>query len=405
MSCASKRKGVQSGHAVLRDLTLGHGGPIFYGMLPVGKEFTMPRIVLIVALVFGFGVGPAAQAMDSSLGPLEVTPIATGLDTPWAVDTLPNGAVLITERSGRLLVVHDGQAREVSGVGRVAARGQGGLLDVLVPRDFATTRELLFTFSKPQQGGAGTALARATLSDDLSRLTDWRVLWELTRGSSGGRHFGSRLVEAPDGKIFLTVGDRGDRPSAQDLGRENGSILRLNRDGSVPADNPFTNTQGAQPEIWTYGHRNPQGAALDANGTLYTVEHGARGGDEVNRITKGANYGWPVISYGRHYSGARIGEGTAKEGMEQPVHYWDPSIAPSGMMFYSGEEVPAWRGDAFIGSLKFDHISRLSGSPLREVERLQSPETLRVRDVIQGPDGAIWFLSEGQGTLYRITRP
>jgi len=374
-------------------------------MLPVQKEFTMPRIAPVVALVLGFSLGTAAQAMDSSAGPLEVTPIATGLDSPWAVDTLPNGAILITERSGRLLVMHDGQAREVSGVGRIAARGQGGLLDILVPRDFAKTRELLFTFSKPQQGGAGTALARATLSDDLSRLTDWRVLWELTPGSSGGRHFGSRLVEAPDGTLFLTVGDRGDRPSAQDLGCENGSVLRLNRDGCVPADNPFTNTQGAQPEIWSYGHRNPQGAALGPDGALYTVEHGARGGDEVNRITKGANYGWPVISYGRHYSGAKIGEGTAKEGMQQPIHYWDPSIAPSGMMFHTGKALPAWRGDAFVGSLKFDHISRLSGNPLREVERLQSPETLRVRDVIQGPDGAIWFLSEGQGALYRISRP
>ena len=363
----------------------------------------MRRLLTLIA--FTIGLAPMVHAMETSAGTLKVAPIVTGLDTPWAVDTLPDGQILITERNGRLLILDNGQAKTVSGLGRIAARGQGGLLDILVPRDFAQTRELLFTLSKPQQGGAGTALARATLSADNSRLTDWRILWELTPGSSGGRHFGSRLVEAPDGKIFLTVGDRGDRPSAQDLGRENGSILRLNRDGSVPADNPFVSTQGAQPEIWSYGHRNPQGAALDASGQLYTVEHGARGGDEVNRISKGANYGWPVISYGRHYSGAKIGEGTSKPGMEQPVYYWDPSIAPSGMMFHNGKEFHGWRGDAFIGSLKFDHISRLSGSPLREVERLQSPETLRVRDVIQGPDGAIWFLSEGQGALYRITRP
>lgn len=365
----------------------------------------MPRIAPVIALVLGASLGTIAQAMDSSAGQLEVTPIITGLDTPWAVDTLPNGTVLITERSGRLLALQDGQAGEVAGLGPIAARGQGGLLDILVPRDFADTRELLFTFSKSQQGGAGTALARATLSDDLTRLTDWRVLWELTPGSSGGRHFGSRLVESPDGTVFLTVGDRGDRPSAQDLGRENGSVLRLDRDGSAPADNPFTSTPDAQPEIWSYGHRNPQGAALAPDGTLYTVEHGARGGDEVNRITKGANYGWPVISYGRHYSGAKIGEGTSKPGMEQPEYYWDPSIAPSGMTFHNGKAFPEWTGDAFIGSLKFDYISRLSGHPLQEVERLKSPETLRVRDVIQGPDGAIWFLSEGQGALYRITRP
>jgi glucose/arabinose dehydrogenase len=346
-----------------------------------------------------------AWAMDSSAGRLDVAPIVTGLDTPWAVDTLPGGAILITERSGRLLMLTGGKLREVGGVGQVATRGQGGLLDVLVPRDFNETRELLFTFAKPQQGGAGTALARAVLSSDLGRLEAWRVLWELTPGSSGGRHFGSRLVEAPDGRIFLTVGDRGDRPSAQDLSRENGSVLRLNRDGSVPAGNPFTGRDDAQPEIWSFGHRNPQGAALGPDGQLYVAEHGARGGDEVNRITKGANYGWPVISYGRHYSGAKIGEGTSKPGMEQPEHYWDPSIAPSGMAFHTGREIPSWRGDAFVGSLKFDLISRLTGTPLREVERLKSPETQRVRDVVQGPDGAIWFLSEGKGALYRITKP
>jgi glucose/arabinose dehydrogenase len=365
----------------------------------------MPRFVPLVSCLIALVVSHAAQAMDTSAGRLEVSPIVTGLDTPWAVDTLPDGTILITERRGRLKAVTDGAAREIPGVGEVAARGQGGLLDILVPRDFASSRELLFTYAKPQPGGAGTALARATLTKGQDRLTDWRVLWELTPGSSGGRHFGSRLVEARDGTIFLTVGDRGDRPSAQDLGRENGAVLRLNRDGTIPADNPFIDTQGARPEIWSYGHRNPQGAALGPNGVLHTVEHGARGGDEINRITKGANYGWPVISYGRHYSGAKIGEGTAREGMEQPLHYWDPSIAPSGMMFYNGKDFPEWRGGALVGSLKFDYISRLSGDQLREVERLQSPETLRVRDVIQGPDGAIWFLSEGHGALYRITAP
>jgi glucose/arabinose dehydrogenase len=203
--------------------------------------------------------------------------------------------------------------------------------------------------------------------------------------------------------LYATIGDRGDDSSAQDLTRQNGSVIRIARDGAIPSDNPFTQTSGAQPEIWSYGHRNPQGAALDANGNLWVVEHGARGGDEVNRIAKGANYGWPVISYGRHYSGLKIGEGTQKRGMEQPAHYWDPSIAPSGMMIYQGDMFPDWRGDILVGSLKFDMISRLDGAPLSEVERLKSRETQRVRDIREAPDGSIWFLSVGQGAAYRLS--
>ena len=228
-------------------------------------------------------------------------------------------------------------------------------------------------------------------------------LFEIEPGSSGGRHFGSRVVEGGDGKLYMTIGDRGDRDSAQDLSVENGSVVRLNRDGSVPQDNPFVGTEGAQPEIWSYGHRNPQGAAVDARGQVWTVEHGARGGDEVNRIQKGVNFGWPVISYGTHYSGFKIGEGTAKEGMEQPVYYWDPSMAPSGMMIYSGKLWPEWAGDMFIGSLKFNYISRLDGAPFAEVEQIAGDETLRVRDIEEAPDGAIWFISVGQGAIYRMT--
>jgi len=285
----------------------------------------------------------------------------------------------------------------------VHARGQGGLLDVLVPRDFAQSRTLFFSYAKRQGSGAGTAVARADLSPDMRRLRGWQMIFEMAPGSSGGRHFGSRIVEGRDGFLYVTIGERGDRPSAQDLGRENGSVIRIARDGSVPPDNPFVGQAGAQPEIWSYGHRNPQGAALDAQGRLWVVEHGAQGGDEVNLIRKGANYGWPVISYGRHYSGAKIGEGTAKPGMEQPAYYWDPSIAPSGMMIYSGKLWPSWRGDIFVGSLKFDHIARLTGQPLREAERLQAPQTQRVRDIREAPDGSIWFLSVGQGALYRLT--
>ncbi|RBI70822.1 PQQ-dependent sugar dehydrogenase [Roseovarius sp. TE539] len=345
-----------------------------------------------------------AAALESGAGTLKVERMAKGLEAPWAIAFLPGGAVLITERGGRLWRLEDGARQPVRGVGPVAARGQGGLLDILVPRDFARTRELYFTLAAPQAGGgAGTAVARATLNETGTRLDGWRVIWEMAPGSFGGRHFGSRLVEAPDGHLFVTVGERGDRPSAQDLGRAAGSVIRIDLDGGVPADNPFAGRAGAVPAIWSYGHRNPQGAALDLKGRLWVVEHGARGGDEVNLIRRGANYGWPVISYGTHYSGASIGEGTHKKGMEQPAFYWDPSIAPSGMMIYSGRLWPDWTGHIFVGSLKFDHISRLEGSPLREAERISGPETGRVRAIEEGPDGAIWFLSVGTAALYRVT--
>ena len=221
--------------------------------------------------------------------------------------------------------------------------------------------------------------------------------------TSRSRHFGSRIVEAPDGTLFLTIGDRGEDESAQDLRRENGSVVRVARDGSIPADNPFVGQRDARPAIWSYGHRNPQGAALDLDGNLVTVEHGAQGGDEINVIKRGANYGWPLISYGVHYSGQPIGIGTAAPGLEQPAFYWDPSMAPSGMMIYSGKLWPDWRGDIFVGSLKFGYIARLEGKPLTEVEQLKSRATRRVRDVREAPDGSIWFLSVRNGALYRMT--
>ena len=360
-------------------------------------------MIRLLALCLALATTAPGHALDTSAGPVTVTRMITGLDEPWALGFLPEGGVLVTERDGRLLLSRDGDLREVAGVPQVAARGQGGLLDLLVPHDFAQTRTLFFTYARPQPNGEGTAVARARLSPDATRLEDWRVLFELTPGSSGGRHFGSRLVEGADGYLYATIGDRGDRPSSQDLGRENGSVIRIARDGAIPADNPFTDTQGARPAIWSYGHRNPQGAARDLDGTIRVVEHGARGGDEINEIRRGANYGWPVISYGRHYSGAKIGEGTHKEGMEQPAFYWDPSIAPSGMMIYSGALWPEWRGHIFVGSLKFGLISHLAGTPLREIERIKSPETARVRDIREAPDGAIWFLSVGNGAAYRLT--
>ncbi|NOC44674.1 PQQ-dependent sugar dehydrogenase [Ruegeria sp. HKCCD7559] len=344
-----------------------------------------------------------AQALSTSVGKIELTEMAGGLDTPWAVGILPDGSFLVTERDGNLLYVQGGEANAISGVPKVAASGQGGLLDVTIPRDFNQSREVFLTFSKPQKGGAGTAVAVARLSENGTRLTNLRVIFEASPSGSGGRHFGSRVVEANDSTLFVTIGDRGDAPQAQDRSNAMGSVIRINRDGSVPSDNPFIGQADIRPEIWTYGHRNPQGADLDTRGRFWVSEHGARGGDEVNLVKPGANYGWPVISYGTHYSGEKIGEGTSKPGMEQPRLYWDPSIAPSGLMVYSGDMFPEWRGDIFVGSLKFDYIARLSEDPLREVEQIKGPETERVRDIVQAPDGAIWFISVGQGAVYRMS--
>ncbi|MEX0339760.1 MAG: PQQ-dependent sugar dehydrogenase [Arenibacterium sp.] len=346
----------------------------------------------------------AAQSLQTSIGAVTLTRMLGGLNQPWAVDVLPDGGFVVTERSGALLhATATGELLRVTGVPKVVARGQGGLLDVTVARDFEASREIFLSYSGPGRGGAATTLAIARLSDDGKRLENMRAVFQANPVMGGGRHFGSRVVEARDGTLFLTLGDRGDRPSAQDLGSHNGSVIRINRDGSVPVDNPFVGRAGILPEIWSYGHRNMQGAALDRGGNLVTVEHGARGGDEVNRPQAGANYGWPVISYGVHYSGAKIGDGTSKPGLEQPAYYWDPSMAPSGLMVYSGKLWPEWRDQIFVGSLKFNYISRLTGRPLREAEQIKSQETQRVRDIIEAPDGSIWFVSVGQQAVYRIT--
>ena len=344
------------------------------------------------------------ERLQTDAGVVQASAVVTGLDTPWAFGFLPDGKIVLTEREGDVLLVTPGDGVvTLDNPPEVFLDGQGGLLDVLVPRDFAQSRTLFFTHAKWQGRGSGTAVTKAVLNVEGTALSDHETIFEIARGSSGGRHFGSRIVEAPDGTLFLTVGDRGDRPSAQDRSLHNGSVLRITKDGAAPADNPFVNTDGVQPEIWSYGHRNPQGAAFDASGQLWVNEHGARGGDEVNRIVKGANFGWPVIAYGKHYSGRSIGEGTAKEGMQQPVTYWDPSIAPSGMAFYNDGPIASWNGDMFVGSLKFDYIARLEGSPLREVEQIQGDSTQRVRDIRQGPNGDLWFLSVGNGALYRLS--
>ncbi|MGH1465557.1 MAG: PQQ-dependent sugar dehydrogenase [Cognatishimia sp.] len=361
----------------------------------------------IIALVFCVFVPASlmADAVHTPIGTVQISTMAKGFKTPWALGFLPDGGFLVTERRGRLWhVTNSGTKHRVTGTPRVVADGQGGLLDVLVPKDFATSRQIFLTFVTAQGGGSGTAVARAIFDQTSNQLRNVDVIFEMTPGSRGGRHFGSRLAEGADGSLYVSIGERGDRPSAQDLTRHNGSIIRIRKSGAAPQDNPFVNRQNAAPEIWSFGHRNPQGMAFDSAGQLWAVEHGARGGDEVNQIKRGGNYGWPVIAYGRHYSGGKIGEGTHKSGMQQPAYYWDPSIAPSGLMVYAGDMFPEWRGGVFIGSLKFDYISGLFGATLKETVQLKNSFTKRVRDVRQAADGSIWFISEDRGAVYKISR-
>jgi glucose/arabinose dehydrogenase len=314
--------------------------------------------------------------------------------------------MLVTERDGRMRIVKpDGTVgAPLSGLPQIAADGQGGLLDVVLDPDFASNSTIWFTYSEPGDGGTGTAVARARLGE--GQITDVRVVFQQLPKVGGGAHFGSRLAFTPDGHLFVTLGDRRRQDWAQDLTRHQGKIVRLMQDGSLPPDNPFAGRSDAKPEIWSYGHRNPQGAAIHpATGQLWTAEHGAMGGDEVNTPLGGRNFGWPVITYGRDYSGARIGVGSSKEGMEQPVHYWDPSIAPSGMAFYTGEKYPGWKGSLFVGSLKFGMISRLQldGAKVVREERILDGFDKRVRDIRQGPDGFLYFLTdEGDAGIYRL---
>jgi glucose/arabinose dehydrogenase len=273
--------------------------------------------------------------------------------------------------------------------------GQGGLLDVALSPGFAQDRLVYVSFSEPGEGGAGTAVARGRLGE--RGLEGTEVIWRQQPKVSGANHWGSRLVFRPDGTLFVTTGDRfGYRDKAQDLSVTLGKIIRINADGSVPRDNPFVGRDGVRPEIWSYGHRNVQAAALDARGQLWTVEHGARGGDELNAPQPGRNYGWPVITYGVDYSGARIGVGTSRPGMEQPVYYWDPVIAPSGALFYTGEAFPDWRGDLFVGSLNPGALVRLTIDKSRVVreQRYLGDLGARIRDVRQGPDGSIYLLTD-----------
>ncbi len=335
--------------------------------------------------------------------------VAKGLENPWGLAFLPDGRMLVTERPGRLRVVaQDGKiSPPLTGVPAVAARSQGGLLDVAIDPDFAANRHIYITFSEPREGGNGTSVARMRLNDQATGVSDVTVIFRQQPTYNGGLHFGSRIVFDRTGAMFVALGDRYDlRDQAQNRANSIGKIVRINRDGSIPADNPGHRREGWLTSVWSIGHRNIQGAALHpVTGKLWTAEHGARGGDEINIPEAGKNYGWPVITYGRDYSGARIGEGTQKAGMEQPIFYWDPSIAPSGMAFYTGDKFPAWRGSVLIGALAGGVVARmtLDGEKVVAEERMFAGTGNRFRDVRQGPDGFVYLLTDHRdGRLLRL---
>lgn len=350
--------------------------------------------------------------MDSSAGALTATVLAAGLEHPWGLALLPDGRFLVTERSGQLLVVGEGGERiAVEGVPEVVARGQGGLLDVVLAPDFEASGRIYMTFAEPAaaaglQRGTGTAVLAATLvlEGGSARLSDQAVVFRMNNFDNSNRHFGSRIAIGQDGNLFVTLGDRGTMDRAQDAGDLAGGVVRISPDGSVPADNP--KPEGWAPEFWSIGHRNPQGATIrPADGALFTVEHGARGGVELNKPIAGGNYGWPVISYGVDYSGLSIGEGAEKEGMEQPVHYWDPSISPSGLDFYEGALMAGWEGDLLLGGLSGHVLVRLDmdGDAVVGEERLFEGQLGRIRDVRVSVDGAVYLLTDAEdGRLIRV---
>lgn len=337
--------------------------------------------------------------------------VAAGLEHPWGLALLPDGRWLVTERPGRLrIITAEGAVGEpVSGLPAVDARGQGGLLDVAVGPTFGQDRLIYWSYSEPREGGNATSVARGRLSDDGARVENVQVIFRALPVYDGDKHFGSSLAFDGAGHLFVTLGERSDRPmrpQAQDLGSHMGKVVRINADGSVPRDNPFVGRAGALPEIWSLGHRNVQGVAIAPDGVVWTMEHGTRGGDELNRAEAGGNYGWPVIAYGVEYAGGPINEGiTAREGMEQPVYYWDPVIAPGGMTFYDGAMFPGWRGNLLVAALREKHIARLAleGGRVVGEERLLTDLGERVRDVAVAPDGAVWVITDQQnGKLVRL---
>ncbi len=363
--------------------------------------------VIATSLWGGIAAGVAsAETISSEKLEFSVTKVVQGLAHPWSMAFLPNGDILITERIGRLRVVRNGELDPlpVAGVPKVAHGGQAGLLDIVLHPRFTENRLIYLSYAGPGNGGKGTEVARARFVE--GRLVDLETILVVHPKTQGGRHFGSRLLFGPDGYLYVTMGERGMKNRAQDLSDLAGKVIRIRDDGQVPPDNPFVGQSGVRPEIYTYGNRNPQGLTLHPyTGQIWEAEHGPKGGDEINLLLAGSNYGWPVITYGRSYAGSPIGEGTSKSGMVQPLRYWVSSISPSGMTFYTGKEFPPWYGNLFLGALSGRALVRLEldGMEVVHEERLLEGRGERIRDVRQGPDGHLYLLTDASnGALLRL---
>jgi glucose/arabinose dehydrogenase len=345
-----------------------------------------------------------APVISSEKLKFSVDTIASGLENPWGIAFLPDGRMLVTELNGQIRIIKDGKLLDetVSNVPAVAAAGQGGLLDIKLHPDYANNGWIYLTYSKPGEGGAATTLTRTKLEGNA--LVNTEELFTAQPFANTEHHFGSRVVFDGNGYLFLSSGERGTKENSQNLGNHLGKIIRLHEDGKVPADNPFVNTPNAKPEIWSYGHRNPQGLFYDREtSTLWEVEHGPKGGDELNKVEKGKNYGWPVITYGIDYSGEPISDITEKEGMEQPIWYWKPSIGTCGMTLVTSDKYPSWKGNALVGGLALTHIARVE---LKDGKYVSYEKVLdgigRVRAIEQGPDGFIYAAIQGPGMIVKI---
>lgn len=369
----------------------------------------MKNSIPIIFITFMFLNLSCAQQSENEVNSTDNPPFTTQLiidelQLPWGFTFLPDGSMLLTEKAGQLIHFKDGKKNIVDNVPPVYVRGQGGLLDVVLHPDYANNGWIYISYASEEGGdkGGNTAIIRAKLNNNS--LTDTQLLYKATPNTTKGQHFGSRIAFDDKGYLFFSIGERGNRDvNPQDITRDGGKIYRLHADGSIPSDNPFLDTEGAKTAIYSYGHRNPQGLVKNPmTGEIWDNEHGPQGGDEINIIEKGKNYGWPVITYGINYSGTPITDKTEMEGMEQPIHYWVPSIAPSGMAFVTSEKYPGWKGNLLIGSLKFQYLERLElkGNKVVYREKLM-PDLGRVRDVRQAPDGFIYVAVEGKG-IYKL---